>query len=107
LGEGFREEELYGSEEILRQIQGRQEDIRSLAGILARRAGIEMALLEKVALVVNHQALNIFLYILRNAPVSRRRIKMEFPSTTVDRYLPQLEAAGAIEQYMYRYWVKR
>jgi len=105
--EGFNEKQLYGSQEILRLIQERQGEVRELAGILAGRAGVEVGLLERVATVVNSQAFNIFLFILKNAPVTKRRIKMEFPSTTVDRYLPQLEAVEAIERRGYRYWVKR
>jgi hypothetical protein len=104
---GFREEELYGSEEILRKIIEKQEEIRGLSEILVERAEIDVGLLEKVTRVVDHQALNIFVYILKNTPVSRRRIKMEFPSSTVDRYLPQLEAAGAIIHRGFRYWIKR
>ena len=107
MGNGFREEQLYGSGEILRLIQEKHGEVRELAGILAGRAGVEVGLLERVAAVVNSQAFNIFLFILKNAPVTKRRIMMEFPSTTVDRYLPQLEAVEAVEHHHYRYRVRR
>ena len=105
--EGFNEKQLYGSQEILRLIRERQREVRELAGVLAGQAEVEIGLLELVAAVVNSQAFNIFLFILKNAPVTSRRIKMEFPPTTVDRYLPQLEAVGAVEHHNYRYRVRR
>ena len=104
---GFREEQLYGSGEILRIIEERQSEVRVLAGILAGRAGVETYLLKRVAALVNNQALNLFLFILEMGPVSMLNIKNEFPSTTVHRYLPQLEAVEAVEHFNHRYRVKR
>ena len=98
---------LLGSEEILKRMEEKQREIQALAGILVDRAEIEIILLERVALVVNNQALNIFLFLLKNGPATRRQLKMRFPSSTVDRYMTQLEAVEAVEHRSYKYHVKR
>ena len=107
MAEGFRREELYGDERVLRLIDEKLSEARELAGILADRAGVEPGLLERVAGVVNHQGFNIFLFILRNGPVTKRRLYTEFPPSTVDRYLPLFEGVEAIEYHDYRYGVRR
>lgn len=107
MAKDFRREELYGDERILQLIEEKQSEVRELAGILADRAGVEPYLLERVAGAINHQGFNIFLFILKNGPVTRRRLYIEFPPSTVDRILPLFEGVGAIEHHGVKYQVRR
>jgi len=107
MSKDFRREELYGDERILQLIEGKQSEVRELAGILADRADVESYLLERVAGAIKNQGLNIFLFILRNGPVTRRHLYKEFPPSTVDRYLPLFEGVEVIERHDYEIWVRR
>ena len=103
----FKKEVLLGSEEILKLVEEKQREIQTYTHILAGRAGVEMFLLERVAQVANNQALNIFLFILKNGRVTRKELKRVFSSSSVDRYLPQLEAVEAVESRGTKIRVKR
>jgi hypothetical protein len=98
-GEEFNPAELLPKEKIL-------DEINTLLRVLADRVGIEEELLSRLAHVVNNQGLNIFLFILLEAPVSRKQLKRFFPSTTLERWLPRLEGAGVILYRNYRYWIR-
>ncbi|MFP3952220.1 MAG: hypothetical protein ACLFVP_08810 [Candidatus Bathyarchaeia archaeon] len=98
--------ELYSNEELLRQLDEHQARIRAIFKTLAFRAGVQIYLLERLASLVNHQAFNIVLFILKNGPVSREKLMTVFPSTTLYRYLPQLEYVGVLELQDSKYWLK-
>jgi len=103
----FKKETLLGSEEILRLVEEKQRERQEYTHILAHRAGVELFLLERVAQVANNQVLFIFMFILKNGPVTRKELKRVFSSSSVDRYLPQLEAVEAVESRGTKYRVKR
>lgn len=103
----FNEYSLLGVEGLLKKFEEYQERLILIAQVLATRSQIETSLLERLCEILNNQGLNIFVYIFKYEPVTRKQLKHVFPSTTVDRYLPQLEAVQAIEYRKYHYRIKR
>ena len=104
---GFHSENLLGTKELIQELGEKQKEIQLIAEIIASRAGVEETLLEKLGVVINHQAYHIFLFILKYGPVTRKQLKNVFPSTTIDRYLPLLEGADVIVYRNHRYNIKR
>lgn len=103
----FNKYSLHGSEALLNELERRAGEIQAIAEILAARAGIETSLLKRLAVVVNNQAFNIFLYVLEYGPVNRKQLNKVFPTSTLKRIIPMLEAAEVIVYRNHRYMVKR
>ena len=103
----FDKHTLYGTETLLERLEVNAKEMKSIAEILADRANIEISQLKRVAYVANNQVLNIYIYILEYGPTPRNQLNKVFPSSTLKRILPQLEAAEVIVYRNHRYMVKR
>jgi len=103
----FNEHSLLGVETLLEEFEEGQENLALIAKALATRSQIETELLERLAITLNNQGLNIFVYIHKYEPVTRRQLKRIFPASTVNRILPLLEGAGVIICRNYHYRIKR
>jgi len=107
LGRDFDKSELYSNKHLRNQFYGNQDRNRAIFDTVVDRSGIEVHLLEKLAHQANNQVVNIFLFVFKYGPITRRQLKLYFPAGTVNRLLPQLEASGILERREYKYWIKR
>ena len=72
-----------------------------------RRMSLNVDLLERLGGAVDNRTYDVFLFLLKYGPATRKELVAVFPDTTLRSVLPKLEAAEVIYIKDFKYWVRR
>lgn len=79
----------------------------SLLAELERRAKIETGLLERIADAVDNRTYDVFLFIWKYGPATKRQIEGVFPTRTTERALIRLETCGVVKIKDFKYYIQK
>ena len=78
-----------------------------LAAELVRRAQISTGVLEKVATALDNRTFDVFLFIWKYAPATKKQIEDVFGWNTTDRAVRRLEGADVIKLVDFKYRIQK
>jgi len=78
-----------------------------LAGELLRRAQISTGVLEKVATALDNRTFDVFLFLWKYAPATKKQIEDVFGWNITDRAIRRLEGAGIVKLSNLKYFIQK
>jgi len=104
MNESFTRAELLDAEALVDEMI---QSVRLRANELVRRHKVDVDLLERVSMAITNQTFDVFLFLWKYEPATKKQLETFFPKTTLQTSLFKLESAGVIKKKDVRFFVQK